>query len=84
MWLPGTSDLAWQPWEHECSNAEVCVEALSFEPPVRAAPQPQSCSVIPHLPCSKTAAQGEAGKDQSETLCPTFSAYKTHPSFYFP
>lgn len=59
-------------------------ELVSALPPVRAAPQPQSCSLIPHLPCSKTAAQGEAGKDQSETLYPAFSGYKTHPSFYFP
>lgn len=45
-------------------------------PAVRAVPQPRSCSLILPLPCSKTAAQGNAGRDESRTLCLTFSGCK--------
>lgn len=59
-------------------------EPPSALPPVRAAPQPQSCSLIPHLPPSKTAAQGKAGTDQSRTLSPTFSGYEKPSQLLFP
>lgn len=59
-------------------------EPGSALPPVRAAPQPQSCSLIAHLPSSHTAAQGKAGKDQSRTLYPALSGYEKPSQLLFP
>lgn len=59
-------------------------EPGSALPPVRAAPQPQSCSLIAHLPSSHTAAQGKAGKDQSRALYPALSGYEKPSQLLFP